>query len=446
MGLWWTRILTAVPGTGAAGTDDGGIPVSASVVYPQRVAMISMHTSPLATPGVGDAGGLNVYVSEVSRRLGERGLKVDVFTRAQAPGDAPVVEVNEHTRVIHVPAGPAERVAKEALLDLVPVFSERLDSQMSSYDLIHSHYWLSGMVGRRLKAAHDIPLVHTMHTMAKVKNATLSHAQTEEPDNREQGEAAIVADADVLTANSPDEAAELEQHYGATAEQIRIVPPGVDLHTFHPCDQPKNRAQLGVDQDARVILFVGRIQPLKAPDVLIRAVAEMVRRDPSRRSRLQLIIIGSPSGPDAEWSATLTPLARDLGVGELMQLRPHSPRAELFRWYCAADVVGVPSYNESFGLVALEAQACGRPVVATAVGGLRHAVSDQITGLLVAGQHPAAWADGLGSVLDDDLERLRMGARAAAHASGFSWDNTAAATLAAYALALDRPRSKSSPA
>jgi D-inositol-3-phosphate glycosyltransferase len=195
-----------------------------------------------------------------------------------------------------------------------------------------------------------------------------------------------------------------------------------------------------VNQDAQVILFVGRIQPLKAPDVLIRAVAELVRRDPARRSRLQLIIIGSPSGPDAEWSATLTPLAGDLGVGDLTQLRPHSPRAELFRWYCAADVVGVPSYNESFGLVALEAQACGRPVVATDVSGLRRTVRDQATGLLVPGQDPGAWADALATVLDDDLERHRMGARAAGHASSFSWDNTAAATLAAYGLAVDRPR------
>jgi D-inositol-3-phosphate glycosyltransferase len=428
------------PCTEAAAANDGGSPVSASVVYPQRVAMISMHTSPLATPGVGDAGGLNVYVSEVSRRLGERGLKVDVFTRAQSPDCPEVVEVHEHTRVIHVPAGPAERVAKEDLLGLVPVFGERLDSEIERYDLIHSHYWLSGMVGRRLKAHHDIPLVHTMHTMARVKNAALSGDQTGEPDDREQGEAAIVADADVLTANTVDEATQLEQHYGATADQIRIVPPGVDLRTFHPCDQPKNRAQLGVDQDAQVILFVGRIQPLKAPDVLIRAVAELTRRDPIRRSRIQLIIIGSPSGPDAEWSATLTPLAHELGVGDLTQLRPHSPRAELFRWYCAADVVGVPSYNESFGLVALEAQACGRPVVATDIGGLRHTVRDQITGLLVTGQDPVTWADALGAVLDDEQERLRMGTRAAAHASGFSWDNTAAATLAAYALALDRPR------
>jgi D-inositol-3-phosphate glycosyltransferase len=414
--------------------------VSASVVYPQRVAMISMHTSPLATPGVGDAGGLNVYVSEVSRRLGERGLKVDVFTRAQTGNGPETVEVNEHTRVISLPAGPLEPMVKEDLLDLVQVFGERLDPQMEHYDLIHSHYWLSGMVGRRLKARHGIPLVHTMHTLAKVKNAALSEEQTSEPDDREQGEAAIVADADVLTANTTDEAADLQQHYGATVDQLRIVPPGVDLHTFHPCDQPKNRAQLGVPQDARVVLFVGRIQPLKAPDVLIRAVGELARRDPGRRSRLQLIIIGSPSGPDAEWSATLTPLAQDLGVSDVVSLRPHSPRAELFRWYCAADVVGVPSYNESFGLVALEAQACGRPVIATDVSGLRHTVRDQVTGLLVPGQDPGAWADALSSVLDNDPERLRMGARAAAHAATFSWDNTAAATLAAYALALDRSR------
>jgi D-inositol-3-phosphate glycosyltransferase len=411
--------------------------MSASVFYPQRVAMVSMHTSPLATPGVGDAGGLNVYVGEVARRLGERGLKVDVFTRAAVDGSPPIVEVNEHTRVIHLPAGPAAPVAKEDLLSLLHDFGERLETEIERYDLIHSHYWLSGMVARRLKARHGIPFVHTMHTMARVKNSTLSEHQTSEPNDREHGEAAIVADADVLTANTPDEAAELQQHYGATTEQIRIVPPGVDLHTFHPCDQSHNRDQLGVDQERQIILFVGRIQPLKAPDVLIRAVAELSEADPSRRDRLRLIIIGSPSGPDSEWSATLAPLARDLGVDDLVIFRPHSPRADLFRWYCVADVVGVPSYNESFGLVALEAQACGRPVVATDVGGLRHAVRDQVTGLLVPGQDVEAWAGALGKLLDNEDERHQMGARAAAHASGFSWDNTAAATLAAYGRALD---------
>ena len=414
--------------------------MTGSVAYPHRVAMISLHTSPLATPGVGDAGGLNVYVAEVARRLGERGLKVDVFTRTESSPTPDIVELNEHVRVINLKAGPPEPVAKESLPGLVHAFGSQLDAAMPGYDLIHSHYWLSGMAGVQLRARHGIPLVHTMHTMARVKNAARANEHLVEPDDRERGEATIVAAADALTANTSDEAAELQQHYGARAEQIVIVPPGVDLHTFHPCDQPKSRAQFGVAQDAQVILFVGRIQPLKAPDTLIRAVAELARRDPRRRGRLRLIIIGSPSGPDAAWSLTLPPLATELGVADLVEFRPHSERGELFRWYCASDVVGVPSFNESFGLVALEAQACGRPVVATDVGGLRHAVSDQQTGLLVAGHETEGWADALAAVLDQPDEMVRLGANAAAHASRFSWDNTAAATLRAYALALGTHR------
>jgi len=280
-----------------------------------------------------------------------------------------------------------------------------------------------------------LPLVHTMHTMARVKNDALGHGQASEPDLREHGEAAVVAGADVLTANTTDESQELRHHYAADPAQIVVVPPGVDLHTFHPCNQPKSRAQLGVPQDEQVVLFVGRIQPLKAPEVLIRAVAELVRRDPTRRRRLRLIMVGSPSGPQARWAQSLGPLADALGVGDLVELRPHSPRDELFRWYCVSDLVGVPSHSESFGLVALEAQACGRPVVATDVGGLRHAVRDAQTGRLVRGHDPARWADALAALLDDPQERLRMGANAAGHSSRFSWDNTAAATLDAYATA-----------
>ena len=405
--------------------------------YPQRVAMISMHTSPLATPGVGDAGGLNVYVAEVARRLGERGLHVDVFTRTDETSAA-VIEVNEYTRVISVPTGPPGPVVKEQLPDLVDDFADQLDTRMGGYDLIHSHYWLSGMVGVELKARHGLPLVHTMHTMARVKNAALGVGQTGEPDRRERGEADIVRYADALTANTSDEAAELRRHYAANPHQIMIVPPGVDLRTFHPCDQPKSRAQLGVPQDVQVILFVGRIQPLKAPDVLIRAVAELARREPQRRAQLRLIIIGSPSGPDADWSKSLPQLASSLGVEALVEIRPHSPRDELFRWYCVSDVVGVPSHSESFGLVALEAQACGRPVVAAAVGGLRHAVVDHETGLLVEGHEAGEWADALAALLDDPEARMWMGAHAAGHASRFSWDNTAAATLDAYGLAVQR--------
>ena len=408
----------------------------AGVEYPHRVAMVSMHTSPLATPGMGDAGGLNVYVAELARRLGERGIKVDVFTRRDAPDLPDIVDIHEHTRVIHLTAGPAERVAKEALPSLTDQFCAELERRLADHDLIHTHYWLSGQVGLQLKRRHGIPLVHTMHTMARVKNSNLGRNQAVEPDVRERGEAAVVHEADVLTASTSDEAAELRSHYGARAEQIMIVPPGVDLRTFHPCDQPKSRAQFGVPQDIQVILFVGRIQPLKAPDVLIKAVAELVGRDPRRRDRLQLIIIGGPSGSDPEWSKTLGPLAVDHGIDDMVDFRPHSARSELFRWYCVSDVVAVPSYNESFGLVALEAQACGRPVVATDVGGLRHTVRDHYSGLLVSGHDQREWADALAVILDDHDERIRMGANAAAHASTFSWDNTAAATLQAYRWAM----------
>lgn len=404
--------------------------------YPSRVAMVSMHTSPVATPGLGDAGGLNVYVAELARRLGERGLKVDVFTRRDRPEVPEIVEIHEHTRVINLKAGPAEHVPKEALQSLFAEFCGQLEARLDGHDLIHSHYWLSGEVGLGLKRRHGIPLVHTMHTMARVKNSNLGAGHPIEPDVRERGEAAIVHGADMLTANTIDEAAELRSHYGARPEQIMIVPPGVDLHTFHPCNQPKSRAHFGVPQEIQVILFVGRIQRLKAPDVLIKAVAELVRRDPGRRDHLQLIIIGGPSGSDPEWSKTLGPLAIDHGIADMVDFRPHSVRSELFRWYCVSDVVAVPSYNESFGLVALEAQACGRPVVATDVGGLRHAVRDGYSGLLVNGHDERLWADALAAILDDHDERTRMGANAAARAATFSWDNTAAATLQTYRAAM----------
>jgi D-inositol-3-phosphate glycosyltransferase len=406
--------------------------------YPHRVAMVSLHTSPLETPGVGDAGGLNVYVVEVAKRLAERGLEVDVFTRRADPTVPTVVEMAERTRVVHVPAGPPEPVAKERLPALVSEFARGMAAYVRDYELLHSHYWLSGLAALQVAAEHPLPVVHTMHTMARVKNALRGSQQLVEPGVRDRGELAIVEGVDVLTANTSDEARELAEHYGAGNGQTAIVPPGVDLHTFHPCDRPKSRAQLGIAQDAQVILFVGRIQPLKAPDVLIRAVARMIEHEPDRRRPLKLLIVGSPSGPDAEWSSTLPGLAAELGVTDVVEFRPHSLRAELFRWYCVSDVVGVPSYNESFGLVALEAQACGRPVVATDVGGLRHAVDDRETGLLVPGHETEQWADALRRVLDEPRLAARLGANAAVHASHFSWDNSAAATLEAYDLAAER--------
>ncbi|GAA2110281.1 D-inositol-3-phosphate glycosyltransferase [Microlunatus panaciterrae] len=403
-----------------------------SAEYPRRVAMISMHTSPLETPGVGDAGGLNVYVAEVARRLGARGVEIDVFTRRTDPNTPDEVSPHENVRVIQLAAGPAKAMSKEDLPPLVNEFAARLDARTEDYDLIHSHYWLSGLAGLGLAARREIPLVHTMHTMARVKNASRADDHLVEPDVREEGEAAIVRAAEVLTANTPDEALELQEHYGAREEQLAIVPPGVDLDRFHPCNRSRTREQLGIDQDHQVIVFVGRIQPLKAPDVLIQAVGELVRRDPERRHRLRLMIIGSPSGPESSWADTLPGLVGSLGLDGIVEFRPHSPRDQLFRWYCASDVVGVPSYNESFGLVALEAQACGRPVVATDVGGLRHAVDDESTGLLVHGHDPERWADALSRILDDPELAVELGRNAATHAARFSWDNSAKATLDAY--------------
>ncbi|MBO0810579.1 MAG: D-inositol-3-phosphate glycosyltransferase [Microlunatus sp.] len=405
---------------------------------PGRVAMLSLHTSPLDTPGIGDAGGLNVYVYELAHRLGSRGVEVDVCTRRRDPDSPEVVIAGDGFRVIQVPAGPAGPVAKEQLPGLVEEFAANALARYAGrgWDLLHSHYWLSGMAGIPMAHRLGIPLVHTMHTMARVKNANRGDDHLLEPDVREEGETRIVRHADVLTANTADEAEELLRHYGARDRQLAIVPPGVDLETFHPCDQIQSRERYGVGLRDKIILFVGRLQPLKAPDVLIDAVAELVGRRPDLRDRLKLIIIGSPSGPQSTWADALPDAIRDHGLQDQIIVRPHSPRPELFRWYCVADIVGVPSYNESFGLVALEAQACGRPVVATDIGGLRYAVQDGETGLLVRGHDPALWADALEKILDDPARARELGHNGALHAARFSWDNTAAASLAAYARAL----------
>lgn len=404
--------------------------------------MISLHTSPLETPGVDDAGGLNVYVDEVARRLGARGVNVDVYTRRRSPDQPDQVNPTERVTVHHVNAGPARPLPKEDVPALVPAFADgvrnRWDALGVRPDLVHSHYWLSGVAGLQLGRTGGLPLVHTMHTMARVKNLLRGIDHALEPQLRIDGESEIVAAADVLTANTSDEARQLQEYYRAAPARIAVVPPGVDLTVFHPCDRPESRAQLGFSPDAEVILFVGRVQRLKAPDVLIMAVHRMLADRPERRRRLQLVIVGSPSGPESSYQHELRALIADHGLHDVVSLHPHAPRAELFRWYCAADLVAVPSYNESFGLVALEAQACGRPVVAHDVGGLRHAVVDGETGVLVSGHDPDVWAAALAALLDDPDRAGRLGRRASEHAATFSWDHSVAALLRAYDVALAR--------
>lgn len=408
---------------------------------PRRVAMLSVHTSPLDQPGTGDAGGMNVYVVELARRLAAAGTEVEVFTRATGSDLDPAVQLGPGVTVRHVVAGPFEGLAKEDLpaqLCAVTRGVLRVEAlhDPGHFDLVHSHYWLSGQVGSLAAERWGVPLVHSMHTMAKVKNAALAEGDIPEPAARLIGEEQVVDLADRLVANTPDEAAQLVRLYGADPAKVVTVSPGVDLDVFRPGSVAQARAQLGLAPDALVLLFVGRIQPLKAPDLLLRAAAALVARRPELRDRLVVAVVGGPSGSGLAHPTHLDDLARDLGIRDLVRFQPPMQQARLALWYRAATLAVVPSYNESFGLVALEAQACGTPVLAAAVGGLRTAVADGVSGVLVAGHDPGVWAERIGALLADEHRLGRLSVGAVQHAAGFGWSATAAAMLDVYEQAL----------
>ena len=412
-----------------------------SLVLPRRVALLSVHTSPLDQPGTGDAGGLNVYVVETSRRMAEAGVEVEIFTRATSSDLAPVVELHPGVLVRHVTAGPFEGLLKEDLpaqlcAVTAGVMREEARRDEGWYDLVHSHYWLSGQVGWLAADRWDVPLVHTMHTMARVKNGALAVDDLPEPEARIIGEQQVVDAAARLVANTDTEADELITLYSADPARVRVVHPGVDLEVFTPGDRGEARAELDLPADAIVLLFVGRIQPLKAPDVLVRAAAELVRAKPDLRSRLRVVILGGPSGSGVDRPGSLVELAADEGIADLLRYEPPSTRQRLAQWFRAADLTVVPSYSESFGLVAVESQAAGTPVVAAAVGGLRTAVDDGVSGVLVDGHDPRVWAQVIGDLVTrpDELERLAAGARH--HAEHFGWDSSTSALLDVYGEAL----------
>ena len=404
---------------------------------PRRVATLSVHTSPLDQPGAGDAGGMNVYIVEVSRRLAARGIAVDVFTRATSSDLPPVVEMSPGVTVRHVSAGPFEGLGKEELPAQLCAFTaavlrEEAQHEPGYYDVVHSHYWLSGQVGWLASDRWSVPLVHTAHTLAKVKNEALADGDNPEPRARVIGEQQVVDQADRLIANTAEEARQLVRHYGADPARTLVVPPGVDLDRFAPGDRAAARRSVGAAQDDVVLLFVGRIQPLKAPDVLLHAAAEMLATDPALRNRLKVHIVGAPSGSGLHAPHQLEQLAADLGIADSVRFFPPQPPARLAEHYRAADVAVVPSHNESFGLVALEAQACGTPVVAAAVGGLPTAVRDGVSGLLVEGHAPRDYARAVREVLGR-RELLSAGARR--HAARFSWDRTVDSLVDGYAAA-----------
>ena len=399
----------------------------------RRVCVLSVHTSPLEQPGTGDAGGMNVYVVETATRMARHGVAVEIFTRATSSEQPPVAALAPGVLVRHVAAGPFEGLGKNDLPSQLCAFTAgvlRAEARHEPgyYDVVHSHYWLSGQVGWLARDRWGVPLVHSAHTLARVKNAALAEGDEPEPMVRVIGEDQVVAEADRLISNTDEEARQLVELYHADPQRTVTIPPGVDLGRFRPGSRVAARAVLGLPHDAVVLAFVGRIQPLKGPDVLLRAAAELIRRDPTMRERLVVLVAGGPSGSGLAEPTALHELAAALGISGNMRFLPPQG-AGLVEVYRAADVVAVPSHNESFGLVALEAQACGTPVVAARVGGLPVAVADGRSGLLVPGHRAEEWADALRAAV---TRREELGEGAVAHARAFSWDRTADALLATY--------------
>ncbi|NCV34983.1 MAG: D-inositol-3-phosphate glycosyltransferase, partial [Actinobacteria bacterium] len=374
----------------------------------------------------------------------ESGVKVDIFTRANRPNLPAVVEIADGVNVVHLEAGPYGSVTKDELpSQICALMSSYLRHELQKppgyYDLLHSHYWISGQLGWLVSERYGIPLVHTMHTMAKVKNQSLAEGESPEPQTRAIGEEQVVQASAALIANTASEAASLVSLYDACPDNVHVVSPGVDLRTYKVNGGKKSaREKLSIPQDQLMLLFVGRIQPHKGPEVLIRAVAEMLQHTPMLRSKLRAVIMGGPSGNGSSEPERLEALAKFLGVTDVVQFVPPVPHEELSDWYRSADLVCVPSYSESFGLVALEAQACGTPVVATAVGGLRAAVADGISGVLVDGHNPKAWSATLMRLLMEPQRRVLLSLGAVDHASRFGWDATARGILDVYDQVLSR--------
>lgn len=400
-------------------------------VLPRRVAVLSVHTSPLAQPGIGDAGGMNVYVLQAALHMARRGVEVEIFTRATSSAEPSVVPVAPGVLVRNVVAGPFEGLDKYDLPTQLCAFTAGVlraeaNHEPGYYDVVHSHYWLSGQVGWLARDRWAVPLVHTAHTLAAVKNAALAEGDAPEPLLRAVGEQQVVDEADRLIVNTEDEARQLVSLHNADRARIDIVNPGVDLKTFSPGDKEAARAALGLSATERIVAFVGRIQPLKAPDVLLRAAA--------RLPGVRVLVVGGPSGTGLAAPDTLVRLADELGIADRVSFLPPQSREQLANVYRAADLLAVPSYSESFGLVAVEAQACGTPVVAAAVGGLPVAVADGRSGTLVAGHDPDQWARAITDLLTADPANLRRAA--IAHAEHFSWDHTVDQLMDSYGRAI----------
>ena len=390
-----------------------------------------MHTSPLEQPGTGDSGGMNVYLTSLARSLASRDIAVDIFTRSSGPDLPPTVRLDDNVAVHHIAAGPSAATKTELASHLCAFYLGMASHPAAAdLDVLHGHYWMSGWVGRHLRRRFGMPLVQTFHTLGRVKNESLAGGERPEPPLRLAAEERIIRDADAVIAPTPDEADLLLERYGAAPNSVHVVPAGVDLEIFNDSiDRHAARQALG---GGRIVLFVGRLQALKAPDLAVRALAALDGLIPDDGLPTRLVIVGGPSGPPSGSAhpQALRELAQQLGVEDRVALLAPRPQTELAALYRAADVVVVPSSSESFGLVALEAQACGTPVVASDVGGLRSIVG--AGGTLVHSRDPESFAAAIAPYLLDAGVRATASTAAIRMARNFSWDATADATLAVY--------------
>ena len=399
----------------------------ADVLWPpiRRIAMVSVHGCPLMTPGMRSAGGMNVYLRKIAPLLAERDICVDVFTRNHHAGGPELLELGPNARVIHLPAGPPE-LAKAEIVPYLAEYRERLSrfvaEEGAAYDLVHSHYWLSGGVGSDLAKEWGVPHVVSYHTLGAVKELA---SDEPEPADRLAAEARMAAAADRVFAFTEGEAGVIGELFGLPSERLHVVPGGVDVSLFRPRDRAAARRAVGIAEAERVVLFVGRLEPFKGPDLLVRALGEM--RDVSN---VRLVLVGgSKEEGSAEW---LERIAADVGVTAHMRWQPAIQQVDLPDFYSAADICAVPSYHESFGLAALEAMACGTPVVATDVGALSSLVLDGETGSLVPSHDPLDFARCLEELLDSPARRERMGRAAQARARAFTWGRAAEEALDGY--------------
>ena len=396
-----------------------------------RIAMISVHTCPLATLGGKESGGMNVYVRDLTRELGRAGIGVDVFTRSQDEHQPHIKhDLGNGNRVFHIPAGPERPLPKTELFECLPEFvgGARLAAALleEHYDLIHSHYWLSGLVAHKLRKRWDVPMVHMAHTLGDVKNRVTYRKQEHEPSLRLENEALLSGWADALVVSTESERVDVQDISVRANGDVAVIPPGVDLNVFHPYPQAEARRELDIPARDKMVLFVGRIEPLKGVDTLLQSL-KLLRESGEMPPHLCLSIIGGdPAKPRETRHAELEKLMGlrdDLGLSDLVTFLGRRAQETLHCYYASADVVVMPSHHESFGMVALEAMACGTPVIASAVGGLAELVRDGDTGYLVPDRDPAAMSECLRRLLSDTELRARLGRQAADHANGYSWSN-----------------------